>query len=174
MHVLTAGPFRPELLIGGVLCAFLSVVGCTSNDADFGATYDPITVFPPTARWVWDEAANKLPNDDRFDLPALDRDLKQVVGSEFGARGYAEAPSGDVHYLLSYELGIQTWMSQTEARAFGSLSVLMVEAATGRKVWLGFVRLQIDRSLTPEQSEERLRASVAGMLENFPPAQPDS
>lgn len=174
MQVPTQGLLR-ALLIGGALCAFLSAAGCASNgDADFGATYDPITEFPATARWVWDDSANRLPNDDRLDTAAIDKDIKAAVGSEFGARGYTEAPSGNVQYLLSYELGVYTWLSQTEARAFGTLSVQMSEAATGRRVWLGFLRLQIDHSLTPEQREARLRESVAGMLENFPPGQPGS
>ena len=175
MQVPTRGPLLRALFIGGVLCGSLVAAGCASNGgADFGATYDPITAFPPTALWVWDDSANKLPKDDRLDLVALDKDIKQVVGAEFGSRGYTEAPSGNVHYLLSYELGIHSWISQTEARAYGTLSVLMVEAATGRRVWLGFLRLQIDHSLTPEQRDARLHESVAGMLGDFPPGQPDS
>jgi hypothetical protein len=172
MQVPMQGPILRALLVGGALCALLSAAGCASNDADFGATYDPITEFPATASWVWDDSANRLPDDDRLDTAEIDQDIKSVVGSEFGTRGYTEAPSGDVQYLLSYELGVYTWLSQTEARAFGTLSVLMSEAATGRRVWLGFLRLQIDHSLTAEQREERLHESVAGMLENFPPGQP--
>ena len=173
MQVSTQGPTLRALLVGGALCAVLSAAGCASKgDADFGATYDPITEFPATASWVWDDSAVRLPDDDRLDTAAIDKDIKAAVGSEFGARGYTEAPSGNVQYLLSYELAVYTWLSQTEARAFGTLSVLMSEAATGRRVWLGFLRLQIDHSLTPEKREARLRESVAGMLENFPPGQP--
>ena len=167
----TAGPVFRAILVGAVAFTLFSATGC-ATDGDVGATFDPLSTFPATAFWVWDDPQNKLPDDDRLDRGALDRRIKSAVAAAFAARGYAESSPSKVHYLLSYEVGIHTWTSQTEARAFGTLSVLMTEAVSGRKVWLGFVRMQIDRSLTPAQREERLRKNIARMLENFPPAQP--
>lgn len=161
------------ILIGGAACALFSLSGCaTTPEGDTGATYDPLAVFHREALWVWDDAQNKVPNDERINTEALDQNIKSAVAAEFAARGYREANESKVHYILSYEVGIHTWMSSTDASAFGSLSVLMREAASGRRVWLGFVRMQIDMSLTPAQRYERLRINVARMLENFPPAQP--
>lgn len=159
-------------LMAGAVFALLSASGCATPDGDVGATYDPLTAFPSSAQWAWTDAENKIPKDGRIDREGLDRSIKSAVAAEFGARGYSEDSAGKVHYLLSYEVGIHTWMSHSEARAFGTLSILMREAASDRRVWLGFVRLQIDMSLTPVQRAERLRSSVARMLKNFPPAQP--
>ena len=172
MQISKAFRLLHALLIGAAVFSLFTVTGCATPDADTGATYDPLTVFPSNALWVWNDARIKLPNDDRIDNEALDRNVRAAIAAEFGARGYSEAKESKVHYILSYEVSVHTWMSQTQARAFGSLSVLMTEAASGRRVWLGFMRMQIDMSLTPDQRSERLRNNVALMLENFPPAQP--
>ena len=171
MQVSKAFRLLHALLIGGAVFSLFTVTGCATPDADTGATYDPLTVFPSNALWVWNDAQNKLPDNDRIDSEALDRNIKSAVEAEFAARGYRRTGETKVHYILSYEVGIHTWMSSTEARAFGSLSVLMTEAASGRKVWLGFLRMEIDMSLTRAESDERLQSNVARMLENFPPAQ---
>ena len=172
MQISTSHPVLRSILVGTAVFTLVSLTGC-ATDGDVGATFDPLTAFPATAVWVWDEAQNKLPDDDRLDRAALDRNIKTAVAAEFAKRGYSETSASKVHYLLSYEVGIHTWMSQTEARAYGTLSVLLTEAASGRKVWLGFLRMQIDMSLTPDQRNERLRGKVARMLEKFPPAQPE-
>jgi hypothetical protein len=179
MQLWIPGPLRRAApgSIPGVFIALLSAsvlfsAGCASN-GDIGATFDPLVPFPATAVWGWDDAENHLPADDRIDSEELDRAIKSAVASEFTKRGYSEASGDKVQYLLSYEVGIQTWMSQSEARAFGTLSVLMTEAANQRKVWLGFLRLQVDMSLTPEQRDARLQAMVGEMLKDFPPSQPD-
>ena len=173
MQISNASTALRSIAIAGALFILFSATGCATPDGDVGATYDPLSTFPASALWVWDDAQNKLPNDERIDNQALDRQIKSAVEAEFGARGYQQASGRKIHYLLSYEVGIHTWISNTEARAFGALSVLMREAASGRKVWLGFLRLQVDMSLTPAERDQRLRSSVARMLENFPPAQPE-
>ena len=93
-----------------------------------------------------------------------------------GPRGAKSTPrisaASTPNYLLSYEVGFNTWISQTTARAIGTLSVLMRDATNDRRVWLGFVRMQIDMSLTAEQRNERLRQNIRRMLEKFPPSQP--
>ena len=172
MQISKAARVLHAILIGGAALALFSAIGCATPEGDTGATYDPLTVFPRNALWVWNRAQNKLPTDDRINSEALDQNIRSAVAAEFGARGYREANESKVHYILSYEVGIHTWMSQTEARAFGPLDLLMTEAASGRRVWLGFLRMQIDMSLTPAQRYEALRINVARMLENFPPAQP--
>lgn len=174
MQVSNAATALRAALIAVSALIVLSATGCATPDGEFGATFDPLSPFPARALWVWDEAQNKLPDDDRLDLAALDQRIKSTAAVAFGARGYSLTSAPKVHYMLSYEVGIHTWMSPTEARAFGTLSILMTEAASGRKVWLGFVRLQIDTSLTDAQRDERLRAALANMLENFPPAQPET
>ncbi len=146
---------------------------CATDDAaNVGSTYDPLTAFPARATWSWDETMNRLPDDDRLQPQDLDGTIKELAASEFGARGYTEAPSGPVNYRLSYDLRIHTWRSQTDALSIGSLSILMVDAVSGRRVWLGFIRADIDRSLTPEQRKERLRQEMREMLKTFPPSQP--
>ena len=157
------------------LIAALALVfgaGCASDGDSIGATFDPLTEFPATATWKWDETANRIPDDDRIDAEQLDVRVRQSVAAEFAARGYTETAASPPTYLLSYDVGVNTWISRTEARAIGTLSVLMRDATNDRRVWLGFVRMRIDMSLTPEQRNERLRQNIRRMLEKFPPSQP--
>ena len=40
-------------------------VGCASDPVDVSTTFDPLTPFPARATYLWDEAANELPDDPR-------------------------------------------------------------------------------------------------------------
>jgi hypothetical protein len=56
------------------------------------------------------------------------------------------------------------------AKAIGSVSLLMTEAGTGRRVWLGFGRAEIYVGLTREERKARLRNALDRMLAEFPPS----
>jgi hypothetical protein len=156
------------------IMAVLTVGACASGDGmGVGSTHDPLTRFPATATWSWDDQANRMPDDPRLEPLDLDAIIRQVAREEFARRGYTETTSGTGgDYRLSYELGMATWMSQTSATAIGSVSLTLVEAGSGRRVWVGFWRAVADVSLDREQRVERFRAEIRELLETFPPAQP--
>ena len=87
-------------------------------------------------------------------------------------KGYQETKSGDVNYLLSYEVGVNSWISRTDARSVGSVSLSLVDAAYRRRVWLGFVRAEVDTSLTRQERTQLFREELREMLKDFPPSQP--
>lgn len=147
--------------------------GCASDDRiDVGSTFDPLTRFPAAATWIWDERANRLPDDERIGFLDLDAIIREVSAEEFARRGYTEVESGASHYLLSYELGVVTWTSQTSATATGSISLTLRERESHRRVWLGFVRAPVDVSLDREQRVARIGSELRKLLETFPPNQP--
>ena len=160
---------RRALALGIILVA----AGCATDDptTGVGATFDPLTTFPASATWTWDEASNRLPDDERIRPLDFDGIIKEVAPAEFAARGYILASAAAPDYLLSYDLRMNTWISQTEARSIGSLSFLMVEAASGRRVWLGFIRAEMDMSNTRESRKEFITKELRKLLKDFPPSQ---
>ena len=156
-----------------LIAAALSAAACATDDSmSVGSTYDPLTRFPATATWSWDDAANKMPDDSRIEALGVDEIIHQVTREEFGKRGYTETSPGAGEFLLHYELGIATWNSQTTATAIGSVSLNLVEARSGRRVWVGFWRAAVDVSLDREARVERFRTEIARLLETFPPGHP--
>jgi hypothetical protein len=92
------------------------------------------------------------------------------VTGELAARGYREAPEGQPsNYLLSYQLSVATRIRPEESFSIGSLSLLLVEADTGRRAWMGYLRAQIDPNLSDEERRERMHKEVGRLLEKFPP-----
>jgi hypothetical protein len=144
--------------------------GCAS-DVGVSTTYDPLTRFPATATYVWDDAARLLPDDPRIDWPATDALIKEVADREFAARGYRAVASSGADYRLSYQYAVHTWTGPDASRAVGSLSLQLVESASRRRVWTGFGRAEVHVGLTPEERRARLQGAFARMLEGFPPSQ---
>jgi hypothetical protein len=157
----------------GLSCVALSLLaGCASDGVEVSAAFDPLATFRPQATFAWDEGENKLPSDPRVTALDLGPLLTAAAEEEFAAHGYRPvAPGGSPDYRLSYELIVHTWIGGGNSRSIGSLSLLLVEADTGRRVWLGYTRAEVQVNLTPEERKQRLRAALAKMLAEFPPKQ---
>ncbi len=145
--------------------------GCASDGIETSTTFDPLTVFPAQATFVWDDRANKFPKDARLQALDLESTIKQLANEEFAKRGYRLANSSSSHYRLSCQLVVNTWIGADNSTSLGSLSLLLVEAKTNRRVWLGFGRAEVHVGLSDEERRARLREGIASMLKNFPPAQ---
>ena len=155
-----------------LVALLLSVLaGCASNGVEVSTTYDPLASFPAQASYAWDDRANKLPADPRLAALDLDPLIKQAATEELAKRGYRPATSGSPDYRLSYELVVHTWIVPDDSLSVGSLSLLLVDADSGRRVWLGFARAEVHVGLTRAEREQRLRDAFARMLADFPPAQ---
>jgi hypothetical protein len=150
---------------------FALLAGCASNGVEVSTTYDPLASFPAQASYAWDDRADKLPADPRLAALDLDPLIKQAASEELALRGYHLATTGSPDYRLSYELVVHTWIGPDDSLSLGSLSLLLVDAKSGRRVWLGFARAEIHVGLTPAEREKRLRDAFAKMLADFPPTQ---
>jgi hypothetical protein len=148
-----------------------SLAGCASDGIEVSTTYDPLTSFPAKASYAWDDRANKLPTDPRIVELDLGPLIKQAAEEEFAARGYRAVASGTHDYRLSYELVVHSWIGSERSRSVGTLSLLLIEADSGRRVWLGFGRAEVHVGLTRAERMQRMREALAKMLEKFPPAQ---
>lgn len=147
------------------------LAGCKSDDFSVSTNFDPLTSFPVQATYAWDDLANRPPKEPRLKPLDLDPLLKEVANQEFSSRGYRPAASGSPNYRLSYDLTVHNWYGPDNSKSVGSLSLTLVEAGTGHRVWMGFARAEIHVGLTREERKNRLRKVVAAMLVKFPPAQ---
>jgi hypothetical protein len=159
------------IALGSALVAVLP--GCAKDAIDVSTTFDPLSRFPAQATYVWDTAASKLPDDPRFNQMDTDALIQEAANAEFAARGYRVAAGGTAphQYRLSYDLTVHTWYGPDNSSSLGSLSLWLSDAATRRRVWMGYVRAEIHVGLSREERLDRLRKAMASMLEKFPPAQ---
>ena len=148
-----------------------SALGCASDGVDVSTTFDPLTRFPAQATFLWDDAANRLPDDARFNQMDTDSLIREAANAEFAARGYRLATTGAANYRLSYDLTVHTWYGPDNSSSLGSLSLWLSEAASKRRVWMGYVRAEILVGLSREERMARMRGALARLLEKFPPAQ---
>jgi hypothetical protein len=160
---------RYALLLAAL--GLLQIGACASDGIDTSTTFDPLTPFPAEATYVWDQRASSLPRDPRIEQLDLSTLIREVANQEFAARGYRDAGSGASNYRLSYQLTVNTWIGADNSRSIGSLSLMLVDNASNRRVWVGFTRAEIHVGLSREERRERLRKAVTRMLEKFPPSQ---
>ena len=66
---------------------------------------------------------------------------------------------------------MHTWIGSNNSRSVGSLALTLNEAGSGRRVWMGFARAEVNIGLTHAERKERLRTVVARILEKVPPNQ---
>ena len=147
------------------------LAGCASDRIAVSTVFDPLMPFPKQATYAWDDRASSVPEQPRFRELDTEAVLKEVADEEFAKRGYRAVSSGSPDYRLSYQVTASTFIGADSSRSTGSLSLLLVEAATNHRVWMGFGQAQIHVGLTREERKERLRDALSRMLEEFPPTQ---
>jgi hypothetical protein len=156
--------------LGALLLA--SLLACTSNGGvEVSANYDPLVTFPAEATYVWDLAANALPEDSALDRAGTDALLRSVADEAFAEKGWRVASKAPADFSLSYQFTVHTYIGPNASLALGSLSLLMSEGKTGRRVWAGFGRAEIHNGLSEEERRARLADGMERMLANFPPRQ---
>ena len=151
---------------------FTSLAGCASDGVQVTRSFDPLATFPAQATFVWDDAANKLPQDDRQQELGLDSLIRQAANDAFAARGYRHVASGPTDYRLAYEVGENIWRGPEGTTSVASISLVLTSAKSDRRVWVGFVRAEVQPSVTRDERARRLRAAFDELLAGFPPASP--
>jgi len=160
-------PFR----VGALVVSLVALVACASNDAiPVSTNHDPLFEFPASATYAWDDAANTFPNNPGIDRKEMDALLKDVINEAFAARGY-RVTTGAADFRLSYQFAVQSRRGVEESFAMGTLSLLMTEKSSGRRIWTGFGQAEFYMGLKPEERRERLREAMKRMLLYFPPNQ---
>lgn len=155
-----------------IAAALFTLLACVSDDAiPVSTNYDPLFRFPAQATFAWDAAASSLPDVPAIDRQSTDALLKDVANQAFGARGYRVVAGGPADFRLSYQYVVRTYTGPDVSRAMGSISLMLVESASGRRVWLGFGQAEVHVGLSPDERRARLSDALTRMLAKFPPAQ---
>ncbi len=97
--------------------------------------------------------------------------IEAAAEAEFAVRGYTLSTTDSANYLMSYQVASHSWIGADNSRAVGSLSLLLVEAESGRRVWLGIGRAEINVGLSNDERLAGIRVALAKMLKKFPPNQ---
>ncbi|MBW2290196.1 MAG: DUF4136 domain-containing protein [Deltaproteobacteria bacterium] len=147
------------------------MLGCASDGIETSVAFDPLTQFPTQATFLWDSSSSKLPADDRIAALDLGPVIEAAAEAEFAVRGYTLSTTESANYLMSYQVASHSWIGADNSRAVGSLSLLLVEAASGRRVWLGIGRAEINVGLSNDERLAGMRVALAKMLKEFPPNQ---
>jgi len=162
---------RWRRLAAASACLAALASGCASDGIDVSTTFDPLTPFPRQATFVWDRAANQLPDDPRIRQLGTAELIEEAANAEFAARGYRVVTSGAANFKLSYDLAVHTWYGPDNSQSQASLSFWLVDSQSRRRVWMGYVRAEIYAGLTREERLKRMREAMARLLEKFPPSE---
>jgi hypothetical protein len=156
-----------------VLAVFVLFSSSGCGEKRIGATYDPFAIFPATALWAWEEELNRLPTDPSMTELNIRTLVEEAIVKGLAKRGYEMAPEGEeVQFLAHYQVGIAKRIEPNSVKGFGSLSLTLVDPATNRDVWVGFVRTRANVALSESDRRKRLQGQVDKMLRKFPPSQP--
>ena len=125
----------------------------------------------PRPAYLWDDDGEPAAG-----RPALQPDghrLADPRGRGRGIRGawLSRRGIGRRELRLSYDLTVHTWYGPNNSSSLGSLSLWLAEAATQRRVWMGYVRAEILVGLSREERLARMRDAMARLLDTFPPSQ---
>jgi hypothetical protein len=164
---------RPVVsFVAAILLA--AAAGCASDGVEVTTNADPLATFPSQGTFVWDDAGNKLPKDERIQELDLDPLIRQAANGAFAARGYREVASEPADFRLVYEVGENRWSGPDGVTSVVSISLILKDPKSGRHVWLGFGRAEVQPNVPREDRGRRLRSAFDEMLAKFPPTSPSS
>jgi hypothetical protein len=192
------GRARGAILLG-VLGALLSLAiasGCASIRVTHD--YDPDANFADLETWQWSEKPRALTGDVRIDDNSLlEGRVHSAVEDVLAKKGYTKIESGKPDFLVVYhaaiteKLDVQVvndyygydpawgwgyqpagWGTRTYVNQYeeGSL-ILDIVRPDNHLIWRSTAAAEVGDDRTPEEREERVRASITEMLSRFPPEQ---
>jgi hypothetical protein len=152
------------------LIGLSALLACTSSRPQVSTAIDPWTNFPANATFVWDEAADREPDDAWIRELRFGPRLRRLTTEVLAERGYREVEAEPADYRVSYQLSIFTGISDDPARSVASLSILLIEASSNQRVFVGFARATPQLEDPEEARDARLRTLVEQMFAGFPPS----
>ena len=182
-----------NIFLSGVLLAGAILSGCVTTSVS--TNYDRSADFSALKTYGW--AGEQKPTGDlRFDDPSVRRIIKQSIESELQAKGFQKSAMGQPDFLLKYYITVQPktqsvnnfsppdfnpMAGMSGLNSYATLDstafhydegtfVLDVMDPSGAKIlWRGTLQGMIDPGATPAKRIDRVPASVAKVLKNFPP-----
>ncbi len=142
--------------------------------------YDDTVDISQLHTFAWKNAGNNGTIDPRYD-----RTLRTSVEDILAGKGYRqtnEAPDMWVDAVLGLETKsvnidgtyLKSNISTSKTQPItvhideGDISIVFSEAASGKVIFRGLAKSEIDHSLSPAKREQRIENTVHQMLEDFP------
>ena len=173
-----------------LLCTLVGAsIGCSSFPVD--ADYDPAFDYARLKTWGWGPFDESIQNQDpRLNNELLHRRIQGAITTELEARGYRytnEAPDFWVEYHLSVDRKIDVqnlrtsvgygWgyggmvVSEPVVREYeeGTMLLDFLDPGQQRLFWRGSVSVRLRGNETPQQRDDRTRAFVKAVVDQFPP-----
>lgn len=171
-----------RLSVGVVLhwsCATMTIVTEHAPDAGFAH----LTAY--------DWAPELGVSDPRVDTVRVARSIKAAIETVLGERGYDHRVA-DPDFVIDYHAVVEHKTIEAVARSHrpadeldlvsmgpdtrycreldeGTLVVDFLDPASGRVLWRGLARDEVDWRMSPTEIDQRIRDAVRRILERFPP-----
>jgi len=174
-----------------VAAAGVALVGCSSG-VSVTSDYDPgaVGVMEQYETYSWMALAQG--DDPRVDDDLLERRIKEIANEVLVKQGFREV-SGEVpDFLIGYHAAVQGGMDGIQVNSYygygwggwyggvygnnyvryyekGALIIDIVDAAHREIVYRGTAEAEVDRTMSQEARDSRLRSAIEKMLRKFPP-----
>jgi hypothetical protein len=171
--------------------SFVAATSCTPIRVS--TDYDPRADLTRLHTYGWRARTADESRDPRLDNSLLDARIRNAVDRELAARGIsvAEAPDFEVSYDIVaekdtrvtttggwyYPAGAWGWgwggwaYPQTYARSYDRTVLILDfnDPASGNLLWRGMAQGNLLDDETPEEREQQVAATIAAILDRFPP-----
>lgn len=178
---------RPVLM----LVAAIALAGCAKFDVK--ARRDPNVDMSHMRTYAWLPIEQAAPADQRVQDRYMDRRLREDVATDFAAKGYRPAESGQQpDFLLNYRLATDPvgsvrsnpqaywgdiwWANWTPGDSayysdnydVGTLYIAALDPSSKKIIWLGMAQARLVPTMSLERKTARLDDAVKQILARFP------
>jgi len=183
-----------KLIVQYFTCVFILVGLQACSGITVSQDYDQNFRFTGLKTFTWKSNVNNEYGLKDNDL--VDGRIRKAVEDGLSAKGYNHIDSENPDFYISYHMTVEQKISNSNVsggitvgsgsygryggigigtgstvRAYdqGTLLIDVTEAATGRLIWRGTSTQIVSEHSSPEKTTEVVNATVAKMLEQFPP-----
>ena len=170
-----------------VITLLLILDACSS--AQVGYDFDRGADFSRYRTYAWMSSAQQTTGDKRLDSSLVNARIRAAVDAQLRAKGYLASPNGSPDFLIAYHAGMKDMMKGASTQNYigdrghgtfttisdiqpyheGTLTIDIVDAASGQLIWQASATADVEQSLGPEERDARIKSVVRAMLAHFPP-----
>ena len=174
-----------------VAAAGIALMGCSSG-ISVTSDYDPgaVGVMEQYETYAW--MAPQQGDDPRVQNELLERRITEVANEILEQKGFREISGAAPDFLIGYHAAIQGGMDATTVNTYygygwggwyggvygntyvryyekGALIIDIVDASRRELVYRGTAEAEVDRTMSQETRDARLRSAIDKILRKFPP-----
>lgn len=173
------------------VAAGVALTGCSSG-VSVTSDYDPgaVGVMEQYETYSWMALAQG--DDPRVDDDLLERRIKEIANEILQQNGFREVTGTTPDFLVGYHAAVQGGMDGIQVNSYygygwggwyggvygnnyvryyenGSLIIDIVDASRREIVYRATAEAEVDRTMSQEARDSRLKSAIGKMLSKFPP-----